>query len=301
MDWIALSFLGAICYSAHSLLQKYAFQRYVQSILAFNFWGESFQAVVGLTILWFHPVPYPLFSWPVFLLLAGGVIRIGNVLLRAWAIQREEEVSRIVPVLDTYPVFVAVLALLTLGERLALVHWIGIGLVVVGAFIASSHEALANRQFRSHTTVLIALCASLSMGTYSVVGKASLEYVSVWHLLAFSSFFTVPTAALVAGLHGAWPELASLSRKPKPLGITAVSAAAIMLAFGVGFMAFERGPVALSSAIMATRPILIVVFVVLASYIFPRLAIEPTARAGLRTKAAAAGLVTLGVAGIAFG
>tara|TARA_B100000315_G_scaffold242946_1_gene265748 strand:+ start:246 stop:485 length:240 start_codon:yes stop_codon:yes gene_type:complete len=69
----------------------------------------------------------------------------------------------------------------------------------------------------------------------------------------------------------------------------------ILFAFGAGIMAFDRGPVSLSSAIMSSRPILIVAYAVLVGQFFPRLVIEPVGWTGFRTKALAAGLVTLGV------
>jgi len=300
VDWIILSFLATINYSAHSLLSKYAFQHHVQSTLAFAFWGESFPAILGLALLLVYPVPYQLFSVPVFLLLAGGTVRVGNVLLRAWAIQREDEITRIVPILDTYPVFVATLSILVLGEKIAPFHWIAIGLVVGGAFLASFEEARSTNQFRRRSTILIALGASLGMGVYSVIGKATLEYVSVWHLIAFSSLFTAPTSALIARLQREWPELVSLPKRPIPLGLAAATATTMLFAVGTGFMAFDRGSVSLSSAIMATRPILLLTIVTLFGLFIPKLRIEYSARGTIRLKATAAVLVTLGVAMIAF-
>lgn len=226
-------------------------------------------------------------------------MRIAIVLLRAWAIRQEKEVSRIVPVLDAYPVFVAILAVLALGERLSAVHWLAIFLVVAGIVLTSSHQALGSIRLRNPKTLLIALGASLAMAAYSVIGKASLEYVSFWHLLAFSSLWTAPVSGIVARRMGSWPEVLNISKKAAPFATTAGSSLAIMTAFAFGFMAFERGPVSLASAIMATRPLWIVVYSIGVAYIAPRLVIEPVSATGLKSKAVAAALVVLGVSGIA--
>ena len=49
---------------------------------------------------------------------------------------RSVEVSQIIPVIFTYPVFVALMAVPLLGETLTSLQWLAISIVVAGAVIA---------------------------------------------------------------------------------------------------------------------------------------------------------------------
>lgn len=297
MDWVVLSLMAAVGYSAYSLMQKYAFQRYIDHVASFNFWTETCRMLLGITILVIHPLPYGLLSVPVLAVIAAtGVMQVIIVLLRAWATHLADEVTRIVPVLDTYPVFVALLAILVLGEELSIGDWSAIALVVVGAFVASSHQALGSRHLERRSAILIAVAASFSMSAFAVTGKLALEYVDVWHITGLSSLLTpFMTLGLVVKT-GVWSETMALARRVAPLGFAAGAALSMGLAWITGFGAYAVGPVSLSSAIMGTRPLLIVLYASLVGVWFPRLAIERTWRTGLGAKASAAALVSAGIA-----
>lgn len=74
----------------------------------------------------------------------------------------------------------------------------------------------------------------------------------------------------------------------------------LFAAFVSGFMAFALGPVSLSSAIMASRPIIVLAYATLVGIFLPKVLAERTSRRAMLEQGLAASLVTLGVGAIAF-
>ena len=68
--------------------------------------------------------------------LGAGLLNTGVSLLISRMLQRGE-VTRVVPIIDTYPVFVAVMAIIFLGEDVTPLKWMAILLVICGAVLAS--------------------------------------------------------------------------------------------------------------------------------------------------------------------
>ena len=74
----------------------------------------------------------------------------------------------------------------------------------------------------------------------------------------------------------------------------------LFLAFIVGLLAFTTGPVTLSSAVMANRPLIVLGYVAVINTVFPNLMTERLMGSGFLRKGLAATMVTAGVGAIAF-
>ena len=300
MNWIVLSLISALAFSAYGIVQKYAFQKQLSSSVAFAFWGVPFHLALAVAILVAKPLSLPWVSLPVLIVLGAGVLNAGFTLLLNKVVQGEEEVSRIVPVVDTYPVFIAVLAVLLLGETLTPLKWLAMALVVSGAFLASWHHALPGSRVKLGSSFFLLLLASLGIAIYSVAAKYALGHLSFWHVYALSSTASAPAFILAVHTLRAWPDV---RRGANSIGslVTTLSAHVILLsAFVTGFMAFTLGPVSLSSSIMASRPLIVLVYATLIGIFLPKVLAEKTSSRAMMQKGLAASLVTLGVGAMAF-
>jgi len=300
MDWIALSLLSALALSAYTVLQKYAFQRHISNILAFGMLGAVLHLLIAVVILVVAPIPISWGALPVIAVVGAGLLHAVYTLLIYQVVQREDEVSRVVSVVDTYPVFVGILAILFLGEALTLAKWLAMVLVIGGAVLASWHQALPGSQIRLDRSFVLLLAASFGIAIYSVVIKYALAHLPIWHVYALSSVGSAPMYALAVQHFHAWLEVRLATRRAGALATTGIANGMLFLAFISGFLAFSLGPVSLSSAIMASRPLIVLAYATLISVFVSRVLPERTSRDALMTKGTAATLVAGGVVAMVF-
>ncbi len=298
MDWIVLSLLSAVSFSAYSIIQKRALQRQTCGIFAFGFWGAMLHLVIAVVILAVNPLSISWFSAPVLAMLAAGLLNVGFNLLINRMVQ-QGDVTRIVPVVDSYPVFIAIMAVLFLGESLTPIKWLAICLVVCGVLVASWHQALPGSRVRIGGPLFLLLAASFGIAVYSIVAKYALGHMSFWHAYALSSLASGPAFGMAVHAFRAWPQVQVAARRSGALALVWSANGMIFLAFITGLWAFELGPVSLSSAIMATRPVMIMVYVTFLGVLASRGLAERNTSGAILEKGTAATLVTVGIGAMA--
>ena len=196
------------------------------------------------------------------------------------------EASRAVAIAQTNPIFVAILAMAFLGERISVLQWAGIGLVVAGAVLISVRlyqerpfgrigtglglPSPAVFSLRDRTTSfgpVLLLVSAFCAGSSFVVAKAALNaglpVLSVFGLQQA----TVGVVFFAVGVTGG-PRLLAAVRQPSVLamlifGESLMPAVSILL----GVYAYSLGPASLVAAVLATRPL----FVFIASTILSRM------------------------------
>ena len=298
MDWIALSLLSAVSFTAYSIIQKRALMKQTSGVFAFGFWGAMLHLVLAMAILIASPLTVSWTSTPALAMIAAGLLNVGfNLLVNR--VVRQEDVTRIVPILDSYPVFIAIMAVLFLGESLTPVKWLAILLVVCGVLLASWHQALPGSRVRIGGPLVLLLISSFGIAVYSILAKYALGHISFWHAYAISSVASAPAFALAVQAFRAWPEVRLTARRSEALATVWSAHGMIFLAFMTGLWAFELGPVSLSSAVMATRPVMILAYVTLVAVLVPRGITERNSEQAALEKGGAAALVTLGIGAMA--
>ena len=298
MDWALLSLASAICFSGNSLVQRYVLHRELSGVFAFGFWGAMLHLSVSIIILATNPLPDTLQLGPVLAMAAVGLMSVGINLLVCSAMQREE-VTRAVPVLDSNVIFIAIMAVLFLGEAITPMKWAAICLVVAGAFLASMHQQPARGGFRVGGPFFMLVAASFGIAVYSIVAKYVLGYMSFWHAYAVAGLAAGPAFAVVVHASRSWPQVQRAARSRRTFALVMSANGFVALALFSALWAFELGPVSLASAIMATRPVLLLAFAGLIGYLAPRMLMERSTGAAVIGKSLAATFVTAGVGAIA--
>ena len=295
MDWVLLSLASAVAFTAYTLLQKRALDLYVGPV--------AFTALAVMLHLWLAAAilvlsPPDGFSRAVGVMMAAGVVHSGIQLLSAYALKRSPDVSRIVPVLDAYPLLVMAMAVLWLGEELTLLKWAAGLLVVAGVLIAAFHQMLPGKRLQIDRSVAAVLAAAFGIALYSVLAKTVVGELSVWQMYAITWVCASPGVLLAARMSGGFGSVRAGLRPGPGLALIVVAQATMVFAFWAGLTAFEQGPVSLISAIMSTRPVLVLLWAALAG-VSLRQALrrrEPGSEARwARARWSSAGLVTMGV------
>ena len=196
------------------------------------------------------------------------------------------EASRAVAISQTNPIFVALLAMLFLGERLTLPQWSGVGLVVAGAVLISMrlfHEQPYGRigtgisvpspavlGLRDRATgygppllFVSAMCAAGSFVSAKAALNAGLPVLSVFAIQQATVGFVFFAVGSTGG-----PRLFAAVRQPRVLGLL-VFGESLMPAISIllGVYAYSLGPASLVAAVLATRPL----FVFIASSLLSRM------------------------------
>ena len=131
MSWVVIALLGAAVSALVSIFDKTVIYRYAKTPLTLPLLIGFAQVTVGVVLLAIVRLPDALTLTPVLLALASGALYglSGQFLMR---VLFSNEVSRTIPVFQTYPIFTAIFAFLFFGEHIGLIGWLAILTVVAG-------------------------------------------------------------------------------------------------------------------------------------------------------------------------
>tara|TARA_Y100000590_G_scaffold73397_2_gene80864 strand:+ start:5866 stop:6633 length:768 start_codon:yes stop_codon:yes gene_type:complete len=212
------------------------------------------------------------------------------------------EVSRVIPISHTYPVFVAIMATSLLGETLSFIQCCSILLTVLGAgLLARSGVVSTDTSKKKHDVriYLLVLLGSVLTAVANVTYKYALSEIEFWNLFAMRSFclfFVLAIGALhtklILEVKRFW-----WNREARYLFIlvefvTAPMAMILMLA------ALAEGPVSMASTLFSTRPLFVLIIGGLLSTQHWNILNEPLTRETLPTKLLFTSMIVFGVCGL---
>ena len=294
--WAIFALGSALAFCFVSVCDKRLISYHFQGVPPLCLWcgisgmlyGSILLTVLGLPA----GVPLPMSLAPV-----GSGLLMGCSVVLLFRGLRLMEASRAVAIAQINPIFVALLAMPLLGERISPAQWGGIGLVVAGAALISGRlfqetpaaSASAAGPIRSVASragapapalslspgagaaawygPALLLCSALCAAGSFVVAKAALN-AGLPTLTVFAMQQTVVGATFfVAGLRGG-PRLLAAVKQPRVLamllfGESLMPAVSILLSI----YAYSLGPASLVAAALATRPL----FVFVASTLLSRM------------------------------
>ncbi len=293
--WIFLSLLAAATLAVVNLADKRLLDRHLPS-------SDCLYAWVAFVLVVYIVVAVAIFGVPVdtttpFVLAALGsglALGIGYALL--FVALKLDEASRAVSISQTYPIFVALLAVPFLNERLAPLQWGAILLVVLGTMTISLPAASGRMgAFRLTRGIWFSLASGAFLGVGFFAAKVA---------LAESSFITVfiyqQVGTLVAFLPFCRPrvgrQLVESMKRPATVGLLVVGEGLLPLVVVAGALqATNLGPVSLVAAFLATTPLFVFVLATLLSNGRWRILEEAITGQALALKLVAIGMIVAGV------
>ena len=294
MSWIAASLASAALFSAVGVLDK--------RILAergLPIWG--FYLLVGLLQVAMAGIAALAFAWQggtvgsIAAASAAGAFAGASLLALFYGI-RTLEISRATPIFHTFPVFVALMAVMFLGEHLSALHWLAIVLVVVGAAFATigeSEEKGTGKRSLAYAAVVI---ASLLMAASTVATKGALEEMSFWDVFAIRSAFLGSVLLIPALSPRRYPLAILIFMNRKATLLTVVSEGLIAAsAMSAMLIALSLAPASIATALMSTRPIFVLFLSALLSTRRWKILDEPLGRKNWAAKSVATISVVVGV------
>ena len=298
MDWVLLSLVSAVAFTGVTIVQKRTLDRHVRGAVPLNAVAALIQLSIAAVLLLLWPPDW--LSGAVAIMVVVGVLQATMWLLQNYAINREADISRIVPVLDSFPLIVLIVAVVFLGEELTLVKWGAVLMVIGGATWASWHQALPGERVRFNRSFVAIVGATLVMAAMAVLFKVASADLSVMQMVGLSWLFAAPVHLLMARVTHAGAEMRRVFRSRPAIGMVSASQLGMVIAIFSGLAALAIGPVSLTSAVMATRPVMLVLWAMAAGLSLKGSAGSSGPRRPLRSRMASASLVTMGVGVMAF-
>jgi drug/metabolite transporter (DMT)-like permease len=264
IDWIGSTVLSAAIFSLVHILDSHLVSRRMPSF-------KSFLLTVGILIFstcivmsFLFPLPPNVGIWPLSMAVMAGITRTTSVFIMLYSMKRED-VSLIIPITSTYPIFVALLAIPILGEIITSIQWLAVVLVVFGVLFASIrfHTGAQITWLGKSLTLLIA--SSFLYGISDVITKYALEYVTFWNMYWISQltisllFFSISLRLSVIR------ELINFKRRNSSILIAIISVMISLPSFLLLYWSMQRGPISLVSAIYSIRPLFVLLYAVVIS------------------------------------
>ena len=296
--WIILSLVSAATLAVVNLTDKRLLDHHLPNLDCLYAWVAFGLVIYIVGALAIFGVPTD--TAPAYILasLASGFsLGVGFALLFVGL--KLDEASRAVAIAQTYPIFVAILAVPFLGEQLGPAQWAAIVLVVLGTIVismpAAPHGLAAPRLSRG---VLPSVASGLFLGVGFFMAKAALSE---------SSFVTVfiyqQAGTLVAFLPFCRPrvcrQLVTAMKSTKTVALLVVGEGLLPLVVVAGALqATNLGPVSLVSAFLATTPLFVFILATLLSQARWRIMEEAITREALVLKVAAIVMIITGVSAL---
>ncbi|HYB06762.1 MAG TPA: EamA family transporter [Nitrososphaerales archaeon] len=249
--WL-FSLLAPICLGASNLVDNHVLHARLSDPVAYDIVTAWSTVPIAVCIFLEWRVSFAFDAW--FVGTAVGFAFAFLFILYNIAMMREQG-TNVVSVIYTSPLFIAVLALVFLGEKLSVTNYMGILLLVSSAFLV-----LYRRIDAKNIALGIILVYAFASSVSRVVTKSALEDVDVW-----SYFFWF----LVGGIMGT-TILAALRPRSLSLVLRTLDARLLLLiiattafsTLGLVFLysAFSLGSVALASGLSAIQPTVVFVY-----------------------------------------
>lgn len=268
MHWASLALVSAFCLAMASVFDSHLISRRMPSIRAFLF-PFGFAALVtcvALALLFPFPEGVPVSVW--LMLAAAGILRVVSYFIML-LVFKKMEVSRVIPVILTYPVFVAVMAVFFLGENLNYLQWLAILLVVAGAVIISRRQSKSGGAGFLGRPFLLCISISIMMAVSDTLTKHVLSYLSFWNFLTFSTFCLGAACFVVSVRPKTFKEYRGFAGKGLAVSLIWLDQYIALGGMIALTWAVQDGPVSLVSTVAASRPIFVLIIALILSRVYP--------------------------------
>jgi len=224
--------------------------------------------IYSLLLFYLFPLPEGTGIRLVLVVIASGLLRAAAIIIMLYNLKREE-VSQVIPVVYTYPIFVAIIAVPLLGETLNYLQWLAIIIVVAGAVMVSAKKSISGSTTWLGKPFLLLFVSSLFFAMADIASKYALAYLSFWNMFSLTAFCVSGIFLLVSVRPHILRQLGNMAQRNSIIALFASYEILAVTGITLSFWAMKRGPVSLVSTIIGSRPVFVVIFAIILSRILP--------------------------------
>ena len=295
MNWVSLGLFSAFLLAIVAVLDKRLLVVYITNIRTFYFLVGIVQVIIGIVVILINPWSSNLtYTSLLFAILSGLAWGIGLLIL--FYTVSKLEVSRVTTITHTYPVFVTIIAVIFLGDKILPLQAFAILITVIGAAMIASIQTKSSISSGSKFMYLLVVIVSFLAAINNISFKIGLEDIQFWDLFAFRSV-VLGLILLAAGLHyRILQDLNDLVHSRNGLKVFIFTEGALApIATITMFAALSLGPVSFVSTIISIRPFFVLLISGILSIGFFKFLDEPFTLKTLPVKLVSVILIFSGV------
>ena len=273
MDWAGMAIISAALLGVASVIDSHLLSKRLPSVRAFLLPVSFIHLTYSTVWFYMYPLPEGLGMIPLLAIIGSGVFRTAAILIML-NILKKEEVSRVIPIIYTSPIFVAVLAVPLLNESLSLLQWVAIVIVVVGAVLITAERSPAGARRGVGRMFLLLFVSSLLWAISDICRKYALDFMSPMNGFCISTFVMAGTFLLVSLRPVIIKQLRDVAQKKHVFGYILLDETVSVIGIVLQFRAMEKGPVSLVATIIGSRPVFVALYSIALSFILPEFLIR---------------------------
>lgn len=290
MSWILIATSAAFLFAIVAIIDKFVLTHLIKKpIVPIIFY--SILGIIGAFLIFlFHGISSLSFTNILLALFAGLLVSLGWLFY--FRAVKVEEISRVIPLFNLMPIFVLILATIFLAEIFTPLKYLGIFLIVGGAFLISTKDF---RKIKIGKAALLMLIASFLYAANTVLTKYLLEFADYWTIYAYLRLGAIFVLVPVLFIH--FKDLKETLRENGRKVIITTTSAEIIFFFGALLitLALVTGPATLVNSLSNLQPFFVFLFAIVLSLFFPRILKEETKGSVLVMKIIAMVLMFVGV------
>lgn len=295
VDWASVAVLSAAVLGLVNVVDSHLISRRMPSLRAFLLLIGIIHLIYGSVLFSLFPLPEGVGIWPVLVAVASGILRTSAATIMLYTMKREE-VSRVVPVVYTYPVFVAIMAVPLLGETLYYLQWLAIIIVVAGAVMVSARRSPGGSATWLGKPLLLLFGSSLLFAMADIASKYALAFISFWNMFWFSAFCISGIFLLASMRPHIIRQLSNMKKRSSTIALVVFNETLAPIGIVLSFWAIQRGPVSLVSTIISSRPIFVFIYALIISRVSPMFLEYQPGKAMLALRLIATAMIFGGIA-----
>ena len=268
MNWTSAAILSAAISGVVNIVDSHLLSRRMPSLQSFLLPVGTIHLVFALVLFFLFPLPENTEPRIILIALLSSTSRVVAVLIMLYSLT-SQEVSRVIPVVQTSPVFVAIIAVPLLAETLYPLQWLAIIIVVAGAVMVSmQHNSSGSTTWRGKPFLML-LTSSLLFALADISSKYVLTYISFWNMFYLTAFCISGIFLLVSARPHILTQLCDMKDRSATLTIIFFNEILAPVAIVLSIWALANGPVSLVSPIVGSRPMFVVISALILSRLSP--------------------------------
>lgn len=279
LDWVSASLVSAALLAIVNVVDSHLIAKRLPSLRSYLLILGFLVLLISAVLISLFPLPRDLDSWSLVMALLSGVLRGVSVYIMFYTL-KQEEVSMVIPIVNSYPILVALFAMPILGEFLGTSQWMAIFIVVLGVILASFRGDSGSRIIWSGRVLGLLFASSILWALSEVTAKYALAVISPWQMYALSHFSIAFVFLIISVRPHILKELLRHEKRNSALIIVLFNETIAVISVVLFYWAMERGPVSLVSTIASTRPVFVFIYALVISR-FSEFLLEQRATKGI--------------------
>ncbi len=292
--WILFSLLYPTIYSFAALIDKYVVSKKVKNPYSWTTYISTIRMLFAVIVFFAISIG----GVPFYALAAAFLAGVANAIFHFLYFKAvsKTHISEVISLTFSAPIFVAILAVIFLGEQLSLIKFFGILLAVAGALLISVKKDIKLKRFYVGLIFWVLMVAILMYATHDVLVRYVSSMMSVWYILVVTSLgFFATTSAFTLRFKKMRKGFIEIFKSPSAMFLGLFNETLAVVGSVSFLIAVSLQQVSYVSAFATIVPVLVFVWTFLFSIFAPQIISEEITPKILAKKFVAISLIVVGV------